>query len=328
MSGERLLVITWADELFSSAQFRRDLERYRRTLTEPTMKPLEYESAAGPTFSYVAVDELRKTDLNAVPPEWHGEVPPSLYALFAGMKPGLVRTNQIDPGALRMNVLVGDADERQTATKLADRSVVDLVAERGEQVIPDGHLALSMVFPDFWPDLFPWSNGILEAFWESALLRQALADADAGRHQEALSRAENRLADRLAPLTLPSELPFWDLLASHKPEIPALKAEMEHSISAPTWKGLRRSKRFQRIVRRPTQVTTVLGWTGYMWWELVRDLKSGFMPKLCRNCNRILVPSGRSDRIYCDASENPECFRSRGRKRAKRSRAGRLSQDT
>jgi len=153
------------------------------------------------------------------------------------------------------------------------------------------------------------------------LLHTTVGHAREGDLRAALATAEARLAERSAPMTLPSEGAFWSVLVEHDGEEAALfKAEAVCGIDARSWSELKASAAFRRHLRRPAPVLALFGWLGYMWWEVVSDLRGGYVPRTCGNCGSTIVPRGRRPRQYCTQEENEACWRERGRTRTRRSR--------
>jgi hypothetical protein len=223
----------------------------------------------------------------------------------------------------RLNArIVGLCKEDRTCTVvMAPPGTVDPLAELGERQVRPGFVPLAMLWPGWWDDLFPCGGLTLEACWEWSLLHTTVGHAREGDLRAALATAEARLAERSAPMTLPSDGPFWSVLVEHDGEEAALfKAEAVYGIDARSWSELKASSAFRERLRGPAPVLALFGWLGYMWWEVVSDLRGGYVPRTCGNCGSTIVPRGRRPRQYCTQEENEACWRERGRTRTRRSR--------
>ncbi|TAJ19865.1 MAG: hypothetical protein EPO65_05460 [Dehalococcoidia bacterium] len=262
----------------------------------------------------IPVDGHGRTRPSAAIPD--GRFRPDLWQRFANARPSIVQTSVAelrDRDPQIMPLTFEGAVERIEETDGGRRLVVRRGWRETDALTPTTRegTALGVVWPEPW-NIFLLGAAVVEALDEWARLHSILAMIERGDLAEACGRAETMLARRAIKVTAPFSLPFWDVFRVHEGDEEYLTAmELALGVSTNSVAQLHQSETFLDEIRRPLPVTVLNGLLGYVWFQVVRELHAGYVPRRCASCGRLLPAGARLRTRYCGETDHPDCYKDR-----------------
>jgi hypothetical protein len=141
----------------------------------------------------------------------------------------------------------------------------------------------------------------------------------AANREVVIKEVEALLCNHLSDATTPFWLGWWLPKVLHNRDGALMDLEGRFGIQADSVQQAEQQPEFQRIMSKPLNVKRIIGWPGYFWWEIYKDISTLSRVQVCPYCGKIL--RGGNKGRGCRPEENPECNRQRAAERTRRKRA-------
>ncbi|QTL47328.1 hypothetical protein [Priestia aryabhattai] len=163
-----------------------------------------------------------------------------------------------------------------------------------------------------WPEpfntMFPLGGG-MDLWWLKEDMKKLVSEIDneVGAQEKIAAQASKFTCEGWTTLEKQIVKP---LLLENKEEELLFHVEGSYDITAKNIEDLLNHERYEEVFCSRIPITNVLGWEGYLWWELnnlVNVSKRNI--KRCVLCGQIFT--GSKNKRYCNETDNLACYRGR-----------------
>jgi hypothetical protein len=158
----------------------------------------------------------------------------------------------------------------------------------------------------------------MDTLYQIAQMKDLIGRLAANR-EVVIKEVEALLCNHLSDATTPFWLGWWLPKVLHNRDGALMDLEGRFGIQADSVQQAEQQPEFQRIMSKPLNVKRIIGWPGYFWWEIYKDISTLSRVQVCPYCGKIL--RGGNKGRGCRPEENPECNRQRAAERTRRKRA-------